>query len=73
MELLGMHHSTINEAPILQDVMPPLDAVVIFKLQQIVGTFLYYDRAVNATILVALGTIAEEQTKVTTNTAKAAQ
>jgi hypothetical protein len=41
------------------------------RLQQIVGTFLYYARAIDSTMLVALGTLASAQTKATLNTEKA--
>ncbi len=40
-------------------------------IQQIVGTFLYYAMAVDPTMLVALGSISEAQTKGTENTAQA--
>ena len=37
-------------------------------IQQVVGTFLYYARAVDATMLVALNEIASMQSKPTMNT-----
>lgn len=51
-----------------QDAIPDddtctLDPKTINRTQQIVGTLLYYARAVDPTMLVALGTLAEEQTK----------
>jgi hypothetical protein len=52
------------------DLLPPNDVTVV---QQIVGTFLFYARAVDQTMLVALGSIASQQTKATQNTAKAIQ
>jgi hypothetical protein len=50
----------------------PLTPKEVTKLQQIIGTLLYYARAVDSTMLVALGTLASAQTKATTNTMKAA-
>ncbi len=47
------------QAPIPKDTATPLDSKAITRLQQIVGTLLYYARAVDSTMLVALGTIAE--------------
>ncbi len=41
------------------------------RVQQITGTLLYYARAVDSTMLVALGTIAQQQSKATLNTARA--
>jgi hypothetical protein len=52
------------------ELLPPKDVTII---QQIVGTFLFYARAVDQTMLVALGSIASQQTKATQNTAKAIQ
>jgi hypothetical protein len=62
-----------TQAPTPDDTTPILDAKGITRLQQIVGTLLYYARAVDSTMLVALGTLAEDQTKGTTNTEQAAQ
>ena len=49
---------------------PELDSVDINLIQKIVGTFLYYGISVDNTILVALSTIASEQSSATSNTAK---
>ena len=49
---------------------PTLDSVDINIIQQIVGTFLYYGIAVENTILVALSTIASEQSAATADMAK---
>ena len=49
---------------------PTLYSVDINLIQKIVGTFLYYGIAVDNTILVALSTIASEQSAATSNTAK---
>ena len=45
-------------------------SVDINLIQKIVGTFLYHGIAVDNTILVALSTIASEQSAATSNTAK---
>jgi hypothetical protein len=55
------------------DTSANLAAADITTLQQIIGTLLYYARAVDSTMLVALGTLASSQTKATTNTMKAAR
>ena len=52
----------------LPDPSKPLPADQIKRLQQIIGVFLYYARAVDSTMLVALGTLAAAQTKATENT-----
>ena len=54
------------------DVSPPLSPTEVTTLQQIIGVLLYYARAVDSTMLVALGTLAAAQTKATANTMKAA-
>jgi hypothetical protein len=45
-----------------------LDAKGIKRVQQIVGSILYYARAVNMTVLMALSSIAVEQMKATEKT-----
>jgi hypothetical protein len=47
------------------DTSPALPKEGITKLQQVVGTFLYYARGVDLSLLVALGSLASEQTKGT--------
>ncbi len=59
------------QAPTPTDDSPLLDPKEINRIQQVVGTLLYYARAVDSTMLVALGTLAEEQTKGTEQTATA--
>jgi hypothetical protein len=49
----------------------PQPTELIKRVQQITGTLLYYARAVDATLLVALGTIAEQQAKGTEAAARA--
>jgi hypothetical protein len=54
------------------DNSPPLGAVDITRLQQIIGVLLYYARMIENTMLVAIGTIASEQSKGTEATMEAA-
>jgi len=52
------------------DTSPPLDVAITTRIREIVGVFLYYARAIDNTMLVALGTIASQQvsaTEATTN------
>jgi hypothetical protein len=60
----------IQLAP-LDDTTPPLDAKQIKRLQQVIGTLLFYARAVDPTMLVALGTLAAAQSQGTEATADA--
>ena len=53
------------------DTSPPLDQSGIQRLQQVVGTLLFYARAIDNTMLVALGTLASAQTKGTEATMEA--
>jgi Reverse transcriptase (RNA-dependent DNA polymerase) len=50
------------------DTSPALPKTGIILLQQIIGTFLFYGRAVDNTMLVALGTLAAAQTQGTEKT-----
>ncbi len=54
------------------DTTPHLDKAGVKRLQSVVGTLLYYARAVDNTMLPALGTLAAAQTKGTVATAEAA-
>jgi hypothetical protein len=56
------------QTPLEVDSSPQLDAKGIERVQQIVGSILYYARAVDMTVLMALSAIAVEQTKATTRT-----
>ncbi len=56
------------QAPIETDETAVLDAKGIKRIQQIVGSILYYARAVDMTVLMALSSIAVEQTKATEKT-----
>jgi hypothetical protein len=57
-----------TQAPLMPDETALLDARGIKRIQQIVGSILYYARAVDMTILMALSSIAVEQTKATDKT-----
>jgi hypothetical protein len=59
---------TAAQAPLPPDASPKLDAKGIKRVQQIVGSILYYARAVDLTVLMALSSIAMEQTKATQKT-----
>jgi hypothetical protein len=50
-----------NQAPTPGNTSPLLDATGKQRIQQIVGSFLYYARAVDPTILMALSAIATQQ------------
>ena len=56
------------QEPMMPDISPRLDGKGIKRVQRIVGSILYYARAVDLTVLMALSTIAAEQTIATTNT-----
>ena len=58
------------QAPPPEDTSPPLDKEGKKYIQQVVGSFLYYARAVDATILMALSAIAADQANPTENTRK---
>jgi hypothetical protein len=57
-----------NQAPTPGDTSPLLDAAGKRRMQQIVGSFLYYARAVDPTILMALSAIAAQQSAPTEET-----
>jgi hypothetical protein len=59
---------TEAQASFPQDNTPKLDKKGIKQVQKIVGSILYYARAVDMTILMVLSTIAVNQTKVTKRT-----
>ncbi len=56
------------QAPLLADISPKLSDIEIKEIQRVIGSILYYARAVNITVLMALSSIASEQTRATTNT-----
>jgi hypothetical protein len=55
-----------------QDNSPPLTATQCTEIQKITGSVLYYSRAVDPTVLVALNDISTEQTTATEKTKTAA-
>ena len=55
----------LTKAP---DTIYPLELSEVKRIQKIVGTLLYYARAVDATMLVALGTISSKQANATQTT-----
>jgi hypothetical protein len=57
-----------TQAPLLPDATPVLDAKRIKRIQQIVGSILYYARAVDMTVLMTLSSIAVEQMQATEKT-----
>ncbi len=59
-----------NEAPSPLDDSPLLNEAGKKRVQQIVGSFLYYSQAVDPTILMALSEISSQQTAPTENTMK---
>jgi hypothetical protein len=56
------------QAPLPPDLSPKLDKAGIKKAQKLVGSILYYARAIDMTVLMALSTIAVEQTIATKRT-----
>jgi hypothetical protein len=60
--------STKAQAPLPHDSTPTLDTNDIKRVQKFVGSILYYARAVDMTVLIALSSIAVEQTKATEKT-----
>jgi hypothetical protein len=59
-----------TQAPMPTDDSPLLDGAGKKCIQQVVGSFLYYARAVDPTILMALSDITTQQTTPTENTKK---
>ena len=57
----------LTKAP---DTIDSLEVSDVKRIQKIVDTILYYSRAVDATMLVALGTIASQQSSATQTTSK---
>ena len=61
-------YGKVNQALTPGDTSPLLDAADKRRIQQIVGSFLYYARAVDPTILMALSAIAAQQSAPTNET-----
>ena len=51
------------QEPTPQDTSPPASKEEITRIKKVAGSILYYARAVNLTVLMALSTIASEQAK----------
>ena len=67
-------YGTNAQAPLPVDISPRLSEDEIKEIQQIVGSILYYPRAADIMVLMALSSITSKQTQGTTNTmAKAKQ
>jgi hypothetical protein len=67
-------YGTKAQAPIPVDISPKLLPEQIKEIQRVIGSILYYARAVDITVLMALSSIAIEQANGTTSTmAKAKQ
>ena len=60
-----LNQKKMGQAPLPPDASPKLDEKGIKRIQQIVGSILYYACAVDMTVLAALSTIAIDQTKAT--------
>ena len=56
------------QAPLPVDISQKLSPDEIKEIQSVIGSILYYARAVDITVLMALSFIAIEQSKGTTNT-----
>ncbi len=66
--VLSKQYGKQAQAPISVDISPKLSLDNIKQIQQIVGSILYYARAVDITVLMALSSIATKQRKGMTNT-----
>ena len=64
-------YSTKQQLASKKDTSPHIDEAGIKRVQRIVGSILYYARAVNNKLLVALSTIRYQQAEATANTATA--
>jgi hypothetical protein len=70
MRIEKSYGATTQLAP-AEDISEPLDAAGIKRIQGIVGSLLYYARAVDNKLLTTLSAIGAQQAKATENTAKA--
>jgi hypothetical protein len=61
------------QTPLPVDISPKLSPDKIKEIQRIIGSILYYAQAVDITVLMALSSIAIEQSKGTTNTMQKAK
>jgi hypothetical protein len=56
------------QSPLLVNILPKLNPDKIKDIQSVIGSILYYARAVDITVLMALSSIAIKQSKGTTST-----
>ena len=63
-------YNQIRQIAVHPDTSPSLSTPNKTKIQQIIGCLLYYARALDNTMLVALNTIAQSQSNPTQHTAK---
>ena len=63
-------YGAASQEPTPQDTAPPTTKEEITRIQQVVGSILYYSRAVELTVIMALSTITSEQAKATKTTLK---
>jgi len=61
------------QAPLPVDISPTLSPEEIKEIQRVIGSILYYARAVDIMVLMALSSIAIKQSKCTTNTMEKAK
>jgi hypothetical protein len=66
--IIRTHPNQSNQHPLEPDTSPPLSNDEIKQIQRVVGSILYYARAVDLTVLAALSTITSEQSKGTQQT-----
>jgi hypothetical protein len=65
------HYGAKTQYAPLADTSPPLDAADTKRLQEVLGTLLFYARAIDSTMLAAIGSIASQQAKGTKATMEA--
>ena len=66
--MVAKQYGSAAQRPIKPDTSPPLTKDETKHIQRVVGSILYYARAVDLTVLMALSTIASEQSHSTQNT-----
>jgi hypothetical protein len=65
------HYGAKTQHAPLADTSPPLDAADTKRVQEVLGTLLFYARAIDSTMLAAIGSIASQQAKGTKATMEA--
>ena len=61
-------YGTAAQDPIPDDEAPAVDVKRIKRIQQVIGGILYYARAIDMTLLLALSAVASEQSAATETT-----